>query len=67
MNLVKLTEDLRKIKDNAYGYHIGGQTMGIPTSEFEQIISDAIKGLELLRDADKALHILHGDDLEDNS
>lgn len=41
--------------------------MGIPTSEFEQIISDAIKGLELLRDADKALHILHGDDLEDNS
>lgn len=61
MNLIKLTEDLQKIKSSAYGYHIGGQTMGIPTNEFEQIISDAIKGLELLRNADEALRILYGD------
>lgn len=53
---------LKIIERNAYGYHIGGKTMGIKTSRFEKIMRDAVQAIsdllienqELLNDKKKA-------------
>ena len=53
---------LKIIERNAYGYHIGGKTMGIKTSRFEKIMRDAVQVIsdllienqELLNDKKKA-------------
>ena len=53
---------LKIIERNAYGYHIGGKTMGIKTPRFEKIMRDAVQAIsdllienqELLNDKKKA-------------
>ena len=39
---------LKIIERNAYGYHIGGKTMGIKTSRFEKIMRDAVQAISEL-------------------
>lgn len=58
---------LKVIENRAYGYHIGGETMGIKTSRFEKIIGDAIRAISDLsnclekaeKERNDALELLH--------
>lgn len=58
---------LKVIENRAYGYHIGGTTMGIKTSRFEKIMGDAIRVISDLsnclekaeKERDDALELLH--------
>lgn len=58
---------LKVIENRAYGYHIGGETMGIKTSRFEKILEDAIQAISDLnsrldkaeKERDDALELLH--------
>lgn len=36
---------IKEIRDAAWGYHIGGEVLGIPYSEFEDIMDTAISAL----------------------
>lgn len=48
MNYDLLRGKLKFIERHAYGYNIGGKTMGIKTSRFEKIMSDAILAISEL-------------------
>lgn len=58
---------LKVIENRAYGYHIGGETMGIKTSRFEKIMGDAVQAISDLsnrlekaeKERDDALELLH--------
>lgn len=50
-----LCAKLEVIKDRAYGYHIGGKTMGFKTSYFEKILEDAIQAIKALSEENMAL------------
>lgn len=41
-----IIDQLRQIGENAYGYHIGYEILGIPVSNFESLMNEAAKRLE---------------------
>lgn len=44
-----IIDQLRKIGQLAYGYHIGYEVMGMPVSNFESLMNEAVERLEALK------------------
>lgn len=41
----EIVKMLKQVSESAYGYHIGGMTMGMPTTNFQSLIDEAVKRL----------------------
>ncbi|WP_337539220.1 hypothetical protein [Suilimivivens sp.] len=42
----KIAEELRQLSDKAYGYHIRNMVMGVPVSNFSNLMNEAASRLE---------------------
>ena len=42
----EIIRELKWLSDHAYGYHVGNLVVGIPVSNFENLMDEAAKRLE---------------------